>query len=322
MAKKSSKSFFTFAERARKAAAEGMASVGWLKVLKTFSVICVFIAICVGFWLLDRYRRQVQPTESSMAPLKLVEPPAWLNQDLKLKIRYTAIPKGTSLNLDEKSADIVASRLSTLVWMSNVRVETTIKGILISADYREPVALIEIPASRGTEKYYLSPDMIVLDYLPMSGLPIVTITGIAAATPPVVGQKWDREDAAAAVSILDKLRGMDRDVVHRGYPPLLPEIKSIDVANLDGRRDPKLPHIVLKAADDTQIVWGARLGDASRYMEANDYEKLAVLYEFYLKPAATKQKPTLQGRQVKYIELRIPRNSIPRPTVPVDSIQN
>jgi hypothetical protein len=57
-------------------------------------------------------------------------------------------------------------------------------------------------------------------------------------------------------------------------------------------------------------------------MEANDYEKLAVLYEFYLKPIATKQKPTLQGRQVKYVELRIPRNSIPRPTVPAEALPN
>jgi hypothetical protein len=255
-----------------------------------------------------------------MGPLKLVEPPAWLNEDLKLEIKRTAMPNGTPPNLDELSAAIVAERLSTLAWLANVRVETTPKGILISAEYRQPVAMFEMPADGGLTKYYLSRDMIVLDYLPMAKLPIVQLTGIPATTPPAIGEKWDREDATAAIEILDKLRGMDRNMIRQGDPPLLPEIKSIDVANFDGRRDAKTPHIVLKAADGREILWGAKLGVSSRYMEANDYEKLTMLYEFFLEPKKTKGKPTLLGRDAKYVELRIPRDTIPRPTVPPEAI--
>jgi hypothetical protein len=317
MAKKRTSSFFTLPAKAWKAVAAWAASLAWEKVLKTFGVICVFIGICVGFWFLDRYRREVEPTESNMGPLKLVAPPAWLNEDLKLEIKRTAMPSGTPPNLDENSATVVAARLSTLAWMANVKVETTTRGILISAEYREPVAMVDMP---GTGKFYLSRDMIALDYLPMARLPIVELTGVAASAAPVIGQKWDREDATAAVDIIDKLRGMDRTMLAQRNPPLLPEIKSIDVANFDGRRDAKTPHIVLKALDGREILWGAKLGVASRYMEANDYEKLTMLYEFFLEPKKTKGKPTLIGREIKYVELRIPRDTIPRPTVPPEAL--
>ena len=317
MARKSSKSLFTFASRAQKAATEQVASVGWLKVLKTFSVICVAVAICVGFWFLDRYRRQVAPAEESIAPLKLVEPPAWLNNELKVRIARTAQPKGTTLALDENSAAIVTGRLKSLAWLTNVKVETNTKGVLIQAEYREPVAMIEL---RGT-KFYISKDMVILDYLPMDTLPIVQLTGMETSAGPIVGQEWRRDDAVAAMEILDKLRGMDGDIRRQGDAPLLREIKSIDVSNFDGRRDAKKAHIVLKAADGTEILWGAKLGMAARHMEANDHEKLAMLYEFYLQPKVAGNKPTLQGR-VKYVELRIPRDSIPRPTVPLSAVPN
>jgi hypothetical protein len=320
MAKKNSKAFFKFFTTAKEGLARWAASVAWVRVAKTFGIICVFVGICVGFWWLDRYRRDVQPTEEAMGPLKLVQPPAWLNEDLKIEIRKTAMPDGIAPNLDEKSATIVAQRLSVLAWLADVKVETTPKGILISAEYREPVAMVEMPASTGLTKYYLTRDMIVLDYLPMARLPIVQITGVQASVPPTVGQKWDREDAAAAVEIIDKLRSMDRNIVKQGDPPLLPEIKSIDVTNFDGRRDVKNAHIVLKATDGKEILWGAKLGVASRYMEANDYEKLTMLYEFYLEPKKSKAKPTLLGRDTKYVELRIPRDTIPRPTVPPDAL--
>jgi hypothetical protein len=317
MAKKGFKSLSAFFANTRKGMAKWAASVNWAKVSKTFGVIFVVVGICVGFWSLDRYRRQVEPTESVMGPLKLVEPPVWLNEDLKLEIKKTAMPSGTPPNLDEASAAIVAERLGTMSWLTNVRVETTTKGIFISADYRRPVAVFEMP---GGGKYYLSRDMIVLDYLPMAKLPIVQLTGVQATTPPSVGEKWDREDAAAAIEILDKLAGMDRNMVRQGDPTLLPEIKSIDVSNFDGRKDVKAPHIVLKANDDSEILWGAKLNVSSRYMEANDYEKLTMLYEFFLAPKKTKGKPTLLGRDTKFVELRIPRDTIPRPSVPPEAL--
>jgi hypothetical protein len=302
--------------------ARKMASVAWLKVLKTFGLICALSGVCIGFWLLDRYRRKVEPVEAAMGPLKLVDPPTWLNEDLKLVIRRTVMPGGVPPNLDERAAGVVAERLNTLAWLADVKVETAANGIFISARYRKPLAIVEVPSYHGQTKYYLSKDMMVLDYVPLETLHIVKLTGVAASAPPDVGHRWDREDAAAAVDILAKLEEMDRVIAQQGHPPLLAEIKSIDVSNFEGRRDAKAAHIVLTASDGTQILWGARLGMSSRYMEANDYEKVAMLYEFFLKPRENRMRPTLLGRNVSYVELRIPRDTIPRPTVPPDAFQN
>ena len=89
---------------------------------------------------------------------------------------------------------------------------------------------------------------------------------------------------------------------------LLEEIESIDVSNLDGRKSssPEKPHIILYAMDGTQIKWGARWDKFARYLEAPDREKLASLYKVYT------QYGTIQGHY-KFIELRIPQKSIPRP---------
>ena len=89
--------------------------------------------------------------------------------------------------------------------------------------------------------------------------------------------------------------------------PLLKEIAGIDVSNLAGRRSSRKPHIVLYANDGTQVYWGASVGESSRYVEAPEKEKLAMLYGFY------KEHGTIQGL-VKYIELRNPQKSLPLPT--------
>ena len=85
------------------------------------------------------------------------------------------------------------------------------------------------------------------------------------------------------------------------------EIASIDVANFDGRKNKREPHIVLYTKDNTQIIWGAEIGDWQRHLESPDDDKLAKLYTYY------QQYGTLSG--VKYINLRDPRQTI---YLPVD----
>ena len=43
--------------------------------------------------------------------------------------------------------------------------------------------------------------------------------------------------------------------------PLLEEIASIDVANYKGRKQPRAPHIIFNTKGDTQIWWGAEIGE-------------------------------------------------------------
>jgi hypothetical protein len=97
---------------------------------------------------------------------------------------------------------------------------------------------------------------------------------------------------------------MDKSVTPN--KPLLYDIDRIDVSNFTGRKNSRLPHIVLYTRDDTEVIWGAEFGRWQRYLEATDEEKLAKLYAYY------KEYGSLSGG-VKYINLRDPQDNIPQP---------
>jgi len=97
---------------------------------------------------------------------------------------------------------------------------------------------------------------------------------------------------------------MDRALVPD--KPLLYEIDRINVSNFNGRQNKHRPHIVLYSRDNTEIMWGAEVGQWQRHLESTDEQKLAKLYSYY------KEFGTLSGG-VKYINLRDPRDKIPLP---------
>ena len=136
-------------------------------------------------------------------------------------------------------------------------------------------------------------------------MPIVEITGLAAVgNIPPLGEILEGEDLAAAITLLDRLERRDR--IETTQKPLLSEIKRLDVSNFDGRKNRKLPHIVLYAQDNTKIMWGAKIGEWQRYLESTDEQKIAKLYGYY------KEYGTLSGG-VKYINLCDPLDDIPQP---------
>jgi hypothetical protein len=139
----------------------------------------------------------------------------------------------------------------------------------------------------------------------MPNLPIVRVTGLSMTTRiPPPGEVWQLDDLAAGVAILERLDRMDKLVTPDRQ--LLYEIDRIDVSNFNGRRSSRKPHIVLYTRDDTEIIWGAEIGTWQRYLEATDEEKLAKLYGYYKEHGSL-----LNG--VKYINLRDPQETVPRP---------
>jgi hypothetical protein len=270
-------------------------------ILKVLEVACVIAAAAFIFYFLERYVQTMKPVNSGV--LELVDVPLWVNDALKERIYEAAVANGGALELDETAARRVQENVEEMVrWVDEVRVQTTHDRLVIEARWRKPVALVE---SR-LYKFYVDAELVVLDFVEVSNLPIVRIKGQSIPTSmPPAGQVWQRDDAAAAVTILAKLEQMDATVTPQ--KPLLYEIDSIDVSNFEGRKNRRQPHIVLYTKDDTEIIWGAEFGTWQRYLEAPDDEKLAKLYSYY------KEFGTLLGG-AKYINLRDPQETIPRPT--------
>ncbi len=270
-------------------------------VLKVLEVGCVIAVAAFIFYFLEKYVRTIKPVQS--AALELVDVPEWVNEALQERIYQAAVAYGEDIKVDKTAARTVQQNIEELVrWVDDVRVLTTHDRLVIEARWRRPVALVE---SR-LYKFYVDAELVALDFVAVSNLPIVRIKGLSVPTSmPPAGQVWQRDDAAAAVTILVKLQQMDETVTPQ--KPLLYEIDSIDVSNFEGRKSRRQPHIVLYTKDDTEIIWGAEFGTWQRYLEAPDDEKLAKLYSYY------EEFGTLLGG-AKYINLRDPQETIPRPT--------
>lgn len=264
-------------------------------------MVCLFAGVGISFVLLDKYVKQTVPVSEKIGSLELVGVPAWLNEPLKEKIYAAAIAGGEDLKLDEDAARSVQNNLAHKVaWLDKVKVRTTPVSIRVKAQWRKPLALVKL----GLHKFYVDADLVVLDYVPMSNLPIVEVKGLSVVPKvPPPGKVWRRDDLAAAVAILYRLDRMDKLVTPD--KPLLYEISSIDVSNFNGRQNSTAPHIVLYAKDNIEIIWGAEYGKWQRYLESTDRQKIAKLYQHY------KEYGSLHG--VKYINLCDPQDNIPLP---------
>jgi len=273
-------------------------------VLKVLAVICVLAAAGIGFFFLDKYVKKATFVSQSSAILELEDVPVWVNEQLKEKIYAAAEAYGGDLRPDEDAARSVQQNIETMVaWLDGVKVKTTHDRLVVNARWRKPLALVE----SASQKFYVGAKLVVLDFVPIPNLPIVRIKGLSAATKvPSPGEVWQCDDLDAAVTILAKLDQMDKSVTPER--PLLYEIDSVDVSNFNGRKNSRLPHIVLYTKDDTGIIWGAEFGTWQRYLEAPDEEKLTNLYNYY------KEHGTILNR-AKYIDLRSQQYNV---SLPVD----
>jgi hypothetical protein len=271
-------------------------------ILKVSAVVCVLAAVGIGFIFLHKYVKKAVPVSQKSGFLQLVNPPAWVSEQLEEKIYAAARADGEDLKLDEDAARSVRNNLiREVAWLDEIRVRVTNDRLLIEARWRKPIAMVK----RGLHKFYVDADMVVLDYLPMPGLPIAEVIGLSLIRKvPPTGTVWQRDELAAAVDVLKLLRRMDEEVTPD--KPLLREIEAIDMSNFAGRENSRAAHIVLYAKDRTQIIWGAEVGMWQRYLEATDEDKLAKLYGYYKEHGSL-----LNG--VKYINLRDPQDKIPLP---------
>jgi hypothetical protein len=236
----------------------------------------------------------------------LVGVPDWAKYDLRERVADVA--GGKKFPLTEETASMLARNLASMAWLADVDVQVTHNSVRVKARWRKPVAVIDIPEDRS--KIYVDADLVVLDYMPMPHLPIVEIKGVGLKVVPLPGQVFDQQDVAAGVALVVLLHRMDEEVMPKN--PLLDHIASIDVRNFKGRKNPREPHIVLRSKDETQIMWGAEIGEWTKHLEATDEQKLAKLYAYYRDYGSL-------SAGAKYINLRDPQDKVPQP---IDKYRN
>ncbi len=300
-ARKKKKSSFSLIE-----AVKNIAQMPWLKLLGYLTIILITTGIIVGFFYLNRYVNKKSPVRAQSGPMELTEAPVWISQSLMEKIAQTA--GGTHFMLDHNTAPAVAHKLQTLPWLYNVKVRLGQQKIFVNAKFRKPIAYVNYHKNKYycawafEEKLPKTKDVVILDYLPITDLNIIQITGFNKGLEPAVGAFWRKGDVTAAMEILSVMAKMDKIVTE--HKPLLSEISEINVANFQGRENTSAPHIVLTAKDGTEIYFGAAIGQGPTYLEPKASEKISMLYNFF------KEEGTIQDR-VKCIELQVPQNRVP-----------
>jgi hypothetical protein len=272
---------------------------------KVILFILAFVLVLAGFAFLDSYVKKQTTGESGPRTIELVgDVPKWVSDEIKNRIYAAATAEANdSTNEDEKIAASAQRNIASLVpWLAEAKVQTTHKSILITGRWRKPLLLV----TAEKKKFFIDGDLVVLDYSPIGNLPVINITGLELSKiAPVPGQVWQGDDLAAAMAVLNRLSRMD--IAVSADKPLLRHIDRIDIANFEGRKNKRDPHISLYTKEGTQIIWGAELGTWQRHLESPDDDKLAKLYTYY------QQYGTLSG--VKYINLRDPQQKI---YLPVD----
>jgi hypothetical protein len=273
--------------------------------IRTTAFVCALVLVLAGFAFLDGYVKKQTAGSSGNRTIELVgDLPNWVTDEIKNRIYAAATAEANnSSNDDEIIAASAQRNIAHLVpWLADAKVQTTHKSILITGRWRKPLLLV----TADKNKFYIDGDLVVLDYIPIANLPVINITGLELSKiPPMPGQVFQGEDLAAGMAVLNRLSRMDLAV--SPDKPLLRQIDRIDVANFDGRKNKREPHICLYTKDGTQIIWGAELATWQRHLESPDDDKLAKLYTYY------QQYGTLSG--VKYINLRDPQQKI---YLPVD----
>jgi hypothetical protein len=268
----------------------------WVAIVKVAAIIGLLIGAGAFLRYAEGFVRSAHAGEEGS--LVLVDVPTWVNWDLKLRVAEVA--GGNRFPIVDDTADVVARNLAPMAWLDDVNVQVTHDAVRVKARWRKPVALIQ----RGSSKFYVDADLVVLDYMPMPHLPIVEIKDLGIDQPPRPGEVFDQADLAAGVAIISLLQRADAQFAPK--TPLLEQIASIDVSNYHGRRKPREPHILFNTKGDTQIIWGAEIGEWAKHLEAKDEEKLAGLYAYYRKYGSL-------SADVKYINVRDPQDRVPQP---------
>jgi len=273
-----------------------------------FTILVIFAMIGVGLIFLERYINSNAEVTQKIGRLELLNEPYWVSKELQDKIVTAAASRQEYLILNEGTAKAIAEKLATVAWLDEAKVKVTNEAVQVSARYRRPIALIKADGKR----YYIDNEFVLLDYVSIDKLAIVEIKGVRheRITGSMLGAIWQREDIAAAVTLLELLNKMDTEVASE--KPLLYEISSIDVSNYNGRKSTRKPHIVLYAKDDTEIRWGAEKGKWHLHLEAKDEEKLALLYNTYEAMGTLQLRSNHKG---SFIDLMKPQKSL---SLPID----
>ena len=233
-------------------------------------------AFAGGFTYLDRYVHQIAHQRDLSLTVGLVDRPVWASNELVEKVCLSTGIHSDDFLLDESLPRTWAANLKANPWVKELRyLRKRYDGRLeIDCDLRLPIASVV----KGTKVYYLDAQGVLL--------PAARLAGDQAHLVRLRGSDFELPKAGRAVSSPALRAGLELLTLIKQVDERLPwqervwaELAVLDVANFRGRLNNADPHLTLFTTNDTEIRWGAEVGEYLAHYEAPDRIKLRWIYQ-------------------------------------------
>jgi hypothetical protein len=293
------------------------------KVMLSAAALLATVGACAaGYIHATHYGRKVVESHLVDARIEIANPPAYLDRgivNMLLQEAYQLAQKDeetynrsrntldgeilgayADLYTGTQTADgkpVKRQAVGFNAWMESVtqvrRVvarDKSVQTIQIFARWREPAAWVRVGDSLylidalGTRLpgEYRVPDRGANKLMVVTGVDLPVTDGKPAV--PAPGEGWRTGDDGALGDDLAAGMQLAGQLSRQAFAG---QIAAIDVANLDGRRDPMAPWIVLDTVWQTgsgtgpRVVWWGRPMGQERYYEVNGESKIKTLNELY-----------------------------------------
>lgn len=216
--------------------------------------------------------------------VRIVNPPAWMNEEVRQRIVQIATPVTAKSSLDQDQVKEIAQILAAEPWVRQVHRVQRIYGkqpgdtLEVDCDFRAPVALVQdqgwfwMVDAEGVKL----PERFTKDELAkvaigrgLEKIQLRVVTGVHNSAPQA-GEKWVGRDLEAGLELARLF--FDK--------PFMNDVAMIDVGNVD----PVQPdvagapnEVVLHTRYNTQIRWGSPIRQNGFSVEVSSAQKLATL---------------------------------------------
>lgn len=230
-------------------------------LLSLFATLFILAGCAVGLYYLRHHVERKLAFPAAPPTVLLKDRPVWMSDALAQQITASVQPRVARSAMDHQLLKDVTDLLQRNPWVRQVhhvrRVFSNAPGdtIEIDADYRAPLALVPhkneyiLIDSEGVklpQRFPIAqnPPRVMFD--DAGQLTLRIIEGVGALPPHLDGQKWVGQDLQAGLDMAKLLYGK----------PFANEIHRINVANFQGRRNPREPQLVLVTQHRSEIRWG------------------------------------------------------------------
>ncbi len=256
----------------------------WKYFLHAAATVLFLTALALGVRMSRDFADRTVLRPATPANITLVNPPAWMNDELRQRIIQIATPVTAKSSLDHDQVKEIAEILAAEPWVKKVnRVRRTFgkapgDTLEVDCDFRAPVALVQddgwfwMVDAEGVklpERFAKEELSKVAIGRGLEKIQLRVVTGVHSAAPQA-GEKWTGRDLEAGIELAKLF--FDK--------PYMNDVAAIDVSSVDplhpdvaGAKN----EVVLHTRYNTQIRWGSPIRQNGFSVEVSSAQKLATL---------------------------------------------